>query len=115
MSRIAAVISSPQPRETTFRFAEQQASPGHFAEIDVRALHLTSTGIELRVSPIAFDWLKYVYGPDALEWAKHGTFRGGPVRGVAHPLQHTTTEVDERRDAFSETSGHLTGAVARLV
>ena len=81
---------------------QRSASPnskriwGHFAEVTVRASTSRSSGFELRISPLAFDWLKEVYGPGAWEWAQCAAFRGGALRGVAYALQHTTSGIDWR-------------------
>jgi hypothetical protein len=80
--------------EAPFRFAKQQAGLSHFAEVTVRAATSVSGGFELRISPLAFDWLREVYGPQASEWAVCDEFRGRAVRGVAYALQHTRTPVN---------------------
>jgi hypothetical protein len=67
---------------------------GHFAEVTVRTSTSASGGFELRVSPLVFDWLNEVYGPQAWEWPVCDEFRGGAVRGVSYALQHTRTPVN---------------------
>lgn len=80
----------------TYRLASQHAGVGHFAEVTVRVADSASGGFELRISPLVFDWLKELYGPNAWEWAVCDEFRGGAARGVAYALQHTRTTVNWR-------------------
>ncbi len=79
--------------ESTYKLA-RYSKWEHYAEVTIRREEVPAAGLVVAVSPIAFAWLKDVYGPDAWEWPVCDEYRAGALRGIAYAVQHTSSPLD---------------------